>query len=68
MALSVLFNVVTGGHMNQTTSARNWEWRRRGKFNWVWFVDGLSRQGHCEECWVNWKLIEYTLNKHGMKK
>ena len=38
-ALSVLLNVVTGGSLNQTFSARNWERKRNGKAN--------LRDGYC---------------------
>ena len=36
IAISILTNVVLGGSLNQTLSARNWEWKRKGKPNLVW--------------------------------
>jgi hypothetical protein len=41
IALSVLFNVILGGYSNQTFSARNWSWKRKGKWNLVWLIDGV---------------------------
>ena len=41
IALSVLLNVTMGGYSNQTFSARNWSWYREGKWNLVWFIDGV---------------------------
>ena len=41
IALSVLLNVILGGYSNQTFSARNWGWYREGKWNLVWFIDGV---------------------------
>lgn len=56
IALSILGNVVLGGHSNQTFSARNHQRLREGKKNLVWFIDKLLRKGHCQMCWVNWML------------
>lgn len=56
IALSVLLNVILGGSNNQTFSARNHDWKRRGLPNLVWFIDGLLGQGHCVETWVYWKV------------
>ena len=55
-ALSVLLNVLLGGDNNQTFSARNWHWKKQGKPNIVWLIDGIIGQAHCSECWVYWKL------------
>lgn len=57
-ALSVLFNVITGGASNQTFSARNYEWQRKEKINAVWIIDLILGDDHCCECWVYWKLRE----------
>ncbi len=56
VAMSVLFNVLTGGASNQTFSARNWQWKKDGKFNLVWIIDKILGKGHCTECWVYWKV------------
>jgi len=60
IALSVLLNVILGGKSNQTFSARNWEWKIRGKPNIVWFIDRIFwlEQRHCEASWVFWKTIQ----------
>lgn len=58
IATSVWINVVTGGASNQTFSARNWMWRKQGKFNLVWLIDYLLGENHCAECWVYWKVRE----------
>lgn len=41
LALSVLFNVLLGGPSNQTFSARNWAWKREGKWHIVPVIDGM---------------------------
>lgn len=58
VAMSVLFNVLTGGASNQTFSARNWQWKKDGKLNLVWIIDKLIGKDHCAECWVYWKVRE----------
>ena len=55
IALSVLTNVILGGNLNQTFSARNCEWKRNGKPNIVWFIDGVFGTDHCNTCWSYWK-------------
>ena len=55
IAFSVLVNVMLGGMNNQTFSARNWQWRRDHKPNFVWLIDLVVGKGHCSECWVYWK-------------
>lgn len=59
IALSVLLNVVTGGASNQTFSARNWDWKRRGLPNIVGFVDLILGKEHCMQCWVYWKVRKW---------
>lgn len=58
IALSVLLNVLLGGHSNQTFSARNWHWKKNNKPNIVYLIDLTLGQGHCSECWVYWKVRE----------
>lgn len=58
IAVSVLINVIAGGHSNQTFSARNWQWKKDGRFNIVWLIDKLLGKNHCAECWVYWKVRE----------
>lgn len=56
VALSVLLNVILGGDNNQTFSARNHDWKRRGYPNMVVLIDFLFGKEHCMECWVYWKV------------
>ena len=56
VALSVLINVLLGGSNNQTFSARNYDWQRRGYPNMVKPIDFLFGKEHCMECWVYWKV------------
>jgi hypothetical protein len=58
IAVSVLFNVITGGKSNQTFSARNWQWKKDGRYNLVWIIDKVLGSNHCAECWVYWKVRE----------
>jgi hypothetical protein len=55
VSLSVLLNVLLGGSLNQTFSARNWQWKKDKKPNLVWFIDAIFGKDHCSECWVWWK-------------
>lgn len=56
IALSVLFNVILGGHSNQTFSARNYGWKREGKFNLVRVIDAIyfREENHCLTSWSYW--------------
>jgi len=61
IALSVLFNVITFGPSNQTFSARNYGWKREGKFNLVPIIDFVARyvfreRHHCQLSWVYWRV------------
>lgn len=56
IAVSVLLNVVSGGASNQTFSARNWQWKKQGRWNIVWLIDLLLGKGHCVQCWVYWQI------------
>ena len=56
IAMSVLTNVILGGRLNQTFSARNWEWKRNGKINLVRLLDTLLGDGHCSRAWAYWKV------------
>lgn len=55
IATSVLMNVILGGKLNQTFSARNWEWKRNGKPNISWLIDRVLGKDHCSRCWSYWK-------------
>ena len=58
-ALSVLFNVLTGGALGQTFSARNWEWKRNKRPNMVMVIDMILGKNHCAECWVWWRTRKW---------
>lgn len=69
IALSVLFNVILGGYSNQTFSARNYAWKREGKFNLVWLIDICFRYttgeiDHCMNSWVYWYTRKNMEEKH----
>ena len=56
IAMSVLTNVILGGRLNQTFSARNWDWKRNNKPNLVRLLDTLLGDGHCSKSWAYWKV------------
>ena len=56
IALSVLLNVLLGGYSNQTFSARNWQWKRDGKFNLVFLIDFVLGEQHCMNSWSYWRI------------
>jgi hypothetical protein len=58
IAVSVLFNVITGGHSNQSFSARNYAWKRDGKPNLVWLIDTIFwfDPDHCAQAWSYWVI------------
>jgi len=58
IALSILINVILGGKLNQTFSARNYQRRKDNKKNLVFLIDMLLGQDHCLLCWVNFRLTE----------
>ena len=57
-ASSIFTNVVLGGASNQTLSARNWELKRQGQFNFVKVIDKLFwfEPNHCQISWVRWRI------------
>jgi hypothetical protein len=56
IATSVLVNVLTGGNLNQTFSARNWERQRNKEPNIYWLIDLICGKDHCKRCWAYWKV------------
>lgn len=56
VALDILFNVITGGHINQTFSARNYVWKKNGKPNLVLLIDLIIfwDKDHCMNSWLYW--------------
>jgi uncharacterized membrane protein YciS (DUF1049 family) len=59
IAISVLFSVLLGGQSNQTFSARNYMWKKAGKFNFVKIIDLVFGNGHCCEGWVYWVVRKH---------
>lgn len=67
-AVSVLLNVLLGGSSNQTLSARNYELKRQGKPNCVWFIDKIFflEENHCMTSWSYWisrKDVQFEMYK-----
>lgn len=56
VAASMLINVITGGSIGQTLSARHWDRKRKGKWHLVWLIDGVIGKDHCAQCWAYWKV------------
>ena len=63
--LSALLNVVLGGYANQTFSARNYDWKKRGLPHLVPIIDLVLGEGHCLHDWVTWTLLRDTLVRLG---
>jgi hypothetical protein len=55
IAVSVMLNVILGGGVNQSLSARNHQWKRDKRPNAVRAIDYVLGEGHCVEAWVFWK-------------
>jgi len=64
IALSILFNVVSLGHLNQTFSARNYIWKRRGQRNFVYIIDLILGRDHCMDSWVKWTIMKGKLESY----
>ena len=59
LAMSMLLNVLLGGDVGQTFSARNHEAKRNKKINIARFIDKLFGKDHCIECWAHWKVRKW---------
>jgi hypothetical protein len=59
IALSMLLNVMLGGSIGQTFSARQHEAKRNGKRNLSLLVDVFCGEGHCMRCWAFWKVRKW---------
>ena len=57
--ISVTINVIAGGNLHQTISARNFQNHLDGKFNLVLVIDLIFfwQKNHCETSWLYWKQI-----------
>lgn len=65
IAFSIFINVVFGGRINQTFSARNYERKRQNKTNAVKVINFLFRdKNHCLESWTKWTIINQAINKY----
>lgn len=64
--LSIMMNVLAGGKSNQTLSARQYERKRAGKVNAVYFIDKFFfwEPEHCLESWVKWEIISRAIKKY----
>ncbi len=55
---SMLLNVILGGELNQTFSARNYQRKRENKKNVCFLIDIIFYYDtdHCMLSWTHWKL------------
>lgn len=63
VSFSSLFNVLLGGPVHQTFSARNYGWKREGKPNAVCIIDLVFGSEHCVISWTHWYLRHGKENK-----
>jgi len=61
IALSILLNVLLGGYINQTFSARNYGWHLKNKPNLVMVLDFVfdkvfNDRSHCMKAWSYWLI------------
>jgi len=70
IAISVLFNVILGGPSNQTFSARNHAWRRKGHPNVCSFIDVLffMEADHCRMSWLYWRTRKDVIHSISTKE
>jgi hypothetical protein len=59
IALSMFVNVLLGGPIGQTISARQHELQRNGKFSFSKLIDSLCGKDHCMSCWAYWKVRKW---------
>jgi cytochrome c-type biogenesis protein CcmH/NrfG len=55
LALSILVNVLLGGHSYQTIGARNLQRMRDNKLNLVWLLDFIYGDCHSLNLWIDWR-------------
>jgi len=65
IAISILFNVVTGGPSNQTFSARNYQWKRRRQKNLTLIIDRCLwfDKDHCKQSWTYWYIRKDVIHE-----
>lgn len=56
ISLDTLINVVLGGELNQTYSARSWLLKKQARLNLVWLIDFIFfwDPSHCMSSYVVW--------------
>lgn len=59
IAVSMLLNVLTGGELGQTLSARQHQRKRDGKWNLSGLIDAACGKAHCNHCWSYWKVRKW---------
>jgi len=59
IAFSMLLNVLLGGSIGQTLSARQHEAKRNGKYNLSKPIDVICGKDHCSRCWSYWKVRKW---------
>ena len=59
LAISMLINVVFGGAVGQTLSARQHDLKRNNKLNIACVIDLFIGKGHCSQCWCYWMVRKW---------
>lgn len=59
IALSMLINVILGGVIGQTLSARQHQRRRDKQWHIAWLIDLFCGKGHCILCWASWMVRKW---------
>ena len=56
ISFDMMLNVILGGELNQTFSARSYLQQKRGKFNLVWLIDLIFfwDPSHCMSSYITW--------------
>jgi len=54
--VSCLLNVILGGKLNQSFSARNYGWQINSRRNVVRTIDFVFGRTHCQKAWEKWVL------------
>ena len=60
IAFSMFVNVILGGPLGQTFSARNYQWKVEKRLNIVFLIDLFFlifafQRHHCRKSWCKWK-------------
>lgn len=69
VGISITIAAVFGGRTYQTLSSYNYDLKKRGFPNFVWFIDFFHKEkDHCQIAWINWTLIKNYYKKYGMHR